>query len=303
MLSNRIGLDTVVVTRDYIPQSTIQNAKSLFKEITCKFRRIDALKKVILFKIQQIPFLGKIVKNKSIKPPFPINSNYFIFYDNSYFGCWLNISKIYYNLIEDGLNQFKAIPPQTTKMKIYNTFYKLIGIHWNHGGKSKYVKSIEVNEKIDLKIKHNNIIVQNRADMFKQLTLEQINIIANIFNYKPIKKISADCKTLLLTQPLSEDSITSHPTKIKIYQHLVKKYSIGTLYIKIHPREKEDYTKIFPNAIILGDQNIPFEVYQLKEHFHFNRAITAFSTAIDAIFSADEKISMGADWVINFEKS
>ncbi len=68
----------------------------------------------------------------------------------------------------------------------------------------------------------------------------------------------------------------------------------------MHPREKEDYSKIFPDAIILGNQKIPFEIYQLKEKFRFNKAITTFSTLMDAIFCADEKISMGAEWTLNF---
>lgn len=305
MLSNRIGLDTVIITRDYIPQETIQNAKKIFKEVICDVGRICSLKKIFWLKLQQknIPFISKKIKTRFTTFGFPKDSVFYIFYDNSYFGCWLNISKTYYNLIEDGLNHFKGEMIKTTKMKIYDFLYKLIGIYWNYGGYSEYIKSIEVNENNDLRIKHDNIIVKNRAKMFEKLTIKDINTIANIFNYHPLNKEDSGNKTLLLTQPLSEDSIISHIAKIKLYQYLVNNYSIGTLYIKVHPREKENYSKLFPNAIILGNQNVPFEIYLLKENFHFNRAITAFSTAIDAVFCADEKISMGSEWVINFSKS
>ena len=51
---------------------------------------------------------------------------------------------------------------------------------------------------------------------------------------------------------------------------------------------------------ILSNNKIPFELYQLKEKFHFRRAISTFTTAMDSIFCADEKIQMGEEWTRNF---
>ncbi len=305
LLDNRVGKDSVIIMRKNISSKIVYNVQFLFKDCMIYSNRFKILLNVFLTKIQQnkIPFLSQIIKKRNFLFNFiAYDSEIYIYDDNSYFGCWLNNAKIYYNHIEDGLDNFKLFKYKNKRIKIYDFIYRLLGISWDYWGTSKFIKSIEVNENRNLRLSHNNIIVQNREQMFKKLTPEQIDIIARIFNYKPLKNIVSGDKTLLLTQPLSEDSLVSHETKIHIYKHLVDKYAIGKLYIKIHPREKEDYTKLFPDAIILGNQDIPFEVYQLKEKFHFKKAITVFSTAINAVFCADEKISMSPEWMMNFSK-
>ncbi|MBR2090854.1 MAG: hypothetical protein IJ905_10980 [Fibrobacter sp.] len=303
LLAHREGMDAVLIMKDVIPLNFQKNAQSVFRDVDNSYNRYNILLNVFLLKLQQcsISIVSKFAKKIKIKLlDFFKDSDVYIFDDTFYFGCWLNNSRTKYNLIEDALNYYCFPKKKTILMKKYDYLYRIMGISWDCWGKSKYTKSIEVNENKNLCISHNNIIVQNREQMFKKLTPKQIEIIAHIFDYKPLKNIVSGDKTLLLTQPLSEDSLVSHETKIHIYKHLVDKHAIGKLYIKIHPREKEDYTKTFPDAIILGDQDIPFEVYQLKENFHFKKAITVFSTAIKSVFCADEKISMSPEWMMNF---
>lgn len=289
-----------------IPPEVIQNASLIFKEVLLQYDRRMVLKSVFLIKIQQahIPVLSKIAKEKNtLLKVLDKKHEIFIFEDNSYFGCWLNNAKQYYNHIEDGLNSFKLPKIRNNRIKIYDYIYKLLGISWDYWGTSKFIKSIEVNENKNLRIKHNNIIEQNRELMFKKLSPEQINVIANIFNYHPLENVGKERKTLLLTQPLSEDNLISHEKKIRIYKHLVKTYAVGQLYIKIHPREREDYSKFFPDAHILGNSKIPAEIYQLTENFCFNRTITVFSTAIESISCSGDKIIKSQEWMRNFDDS
>lgn len=302
ILSNRIGKNIFIVLDNSYSPHIIEEAKNVFKDVICHFSRIGILKNLFLLKIRQkIPFL-KIGENSNLYNFHFEQKEIFVFNDNSYLGCWLNITKTPYTLIEDGLNCFKFKAHKSKKMKVYDFMYKLFGISWGYLGESKYTKAIEVNENKNIRIKHNNIIVKNRAEMFRQLSNENINLIARVFNYQPLNiKVDGE-KTLLLTQPLTEDGDATHATKVDIYKFLVEKYAVGTLYIKMHPRENEDYTKIFPNAIVIGNQKLPFELYQLKENFHFTRVITTYSTAIDAVFCADEKISMTPEWVRSFKK-
>ncbi len=303
ILSHRIGKDVfIVLDKSYSPH-TIKEAKNVFKDVVCNFSRFGVLKNLLFLKIRQkLPFL-KIGEASDLYKFHFDQKDIFIFNDNSYLGCWLNITKTPYTLIEDGLNCFKFKAHKSRKMKMYDAIYKLLGISWGYLGESKYAKAIEVNENKNIRVEHDNIIVKNRAEMFKQLSSENIDLIARTFNYQPLKIKAEEEKTLLLTQPLTEDGDASHATKIDIYKFLIEKYAIGTLYIKMHPREKEDYSKVFPNAIVIGNPKIPFELYQLKENFHFKRVITTFSTAIDAVFCADEKISMTPEWVRNFGKN
>ena len=300
ILSHRVGKDIFVGLHQHYSPDILQNAKKIFKDTRSDYTRIGVLVNILCFKFKQkIPFLK--TKNCPLKQFFS-GKEIFIFDDKFYLGCWLNNTKTFYTLIEDGLNCYKFAEHIKLKTKVYEFFFKILGISWNYWGKSKYTKAVEVNENKDLRFNHKNIIERNRAEMFNKLSREEINLIASIFNYHPLKKQVDGEKTLLLTQPLSEDRDVSHTTKINIYKYRVKKYAIGTLYIKMHPREKEDYTNVFPNAIILANQNLPFELIQLKENFHFKRVITTFSTAIDAVFCADEKISMTPEWVRSFKK-
>lgn len=306
LLAHREGKDTVVIMRDSISQHTRNNARKIFKKVIFHWNRYKILRNLFALKIQQlkIPFLSsKIAVSRELINLFPKDSEIFIFCENNYFGCWLNNAKIKYILVEDALNCLKNSPINSTRVKIYDFIYKLFGISWNRWGTSDYIKYVEVNENKDLQVKCKKIVEINREQLFQKLSNEQIEYIAQIFNYHPLKQVGGENKTLLLTQPLSEDEIVSHNTKIKIYKYLDKQYTIGTLYIKMHPREKEDYSKFFPNAIVLGNPQIPFELYQLKENFHFNRAITTFSAAIDSVLCADEKISMGIEWVKKFQQN
>ena len=300
ILANRVGKDIIIIYNFHIPSRTIKNAEIIFQKIY-QCNHIDILLNLICLKIKlsRIPLLSRSIKLKFDKS-FLKTKEIYLYNDNSFFGCLLNYLQINYNLIEDGLNVFKSSKFKKKQKKTDGRIYRLLGFSWYNHGHSKFIKSIEVNEDKDLQIHHANTIEKNRLEMFKKLSSKEINVIAKIFDYAPLKSITPGNKTLLLTQPLSEVSIVDHSTKIRIYQYLVKRYCTGTLYIKKHPAEKEDYQKIFPNAIILENQTIPFEVYQLKENFHFNRAITACSTVIDAIYCADEKISMGSEWVKNF---
>ena len=304
LLEHREGQDSIIIVKDAVPLEPRTNAKLIFKNVITSYNQYNVLLYTLLLKIQQskIPLISKIAQKKENKLStlFSNYSDIYIFDDNSYFGCWLNNAKIYYNHIEDGLNYLQFPLYKTKRMHIYELFYKFLGISWNYWGKSEYTKSIEVNENKNLRIKHSNIIEKNRKQLFEQLSPKQIDLLAKIFDYHPLNKIEIGDKTLLITDPLFEDGIMSHAKKIQIYKHIVKNYAVGKLYIKMHPREKEDYTKIFPDAIILGNQKMPFEIYQLKENFRFKKAITTFSTLINAIFCADENISMGIEWTLNF---
>ena len=311
ILANRIAQDElIIIDKRFIQHHFLQNAHTIFKKITIinQHPTVSYLH-ILLWRnriSRRIPFLYNMLKKyTTIDEAYFKNKEVYMFYDLTYLACLLNVSKIEYNLIEDGLNQFQQSSNSDTRRRSSFSFLwdSILGVSWKAFGQSKLNKSIEVNDGKNLHIKHPNIIVANRAKFFRSLTQENIDMIAKIFDYQPIGYQISEESTLLLTQPLVEDKLLSQSKKNALYKYLVKKYAIGKLYIKVHPREKEDYTKIFPNAVILGNRNIPFELLLLKENFHFKRAITAFSTAIDAVFCADEKINMGQEWTLNFQEN
>lgn len=82
---------------------------------------------------------------------------------------------------------------------------------------------------------------------------------------------------ILFTQPLSEDYILTENEKIELYKSIIDKYDASKLVIKPHPREKTDYSRIFPNVKVF-DETYPSEVLDILE-VKFSRVITLFSTA------------------------
>lgn len=298
ILEKRVGKDEIIIYDFHISQDTIKKVRSIFSKVySCSF--LDVFVELVRLRIRssRIPLFSSCAKNRFDEKFFQ-SKRICIYNDDSYFGCFFNVQKINYELIEDGLNCFSH---DTSKLKLHSKLYDLLGFSWKSFGYSQYTASIEVNDASKICINHSNIVEVSRNRMFKSLNEDDIDIIARSFSYQPLPSSPKGDHSLLLTQPLSEDGYVSHSKKIEIYQFLVTKYAIGTLYIKAHPREKEDYSKIFPNAIVLGKKNIPFELIQLKEKFHFKRAISTFTTAMDAVFCADEKIQMGLDWVKNFK--
>lgn len=301
ILEKRIGKDIVLLYKQNFSSITIKRLKTIFKEVLC-FNMIENFISLLNLKLRQkkIPLLPLFIKqNHNINEEWLRNKEVFIFNDNDYYGCFLNFIKKDYNLIEDGLNCF-SFDLAASARKYRHKLYPLLGFSWGCFGESKNTKTIEVNDINRMRIKYPNSIEINRDQLFKCLDDDGVDTIAYVFNYQPLlSSPKGDC-SLLLTQPLSEYGYVSHSKKIEIYKYLATKYAIGTLYIKAHPREKEDYSKILPNAIILSNNKIPFELYQLKEKFHFRRAISTFTTAMDSIFCADEKIQMGEEWTRNF---
>lgn len=303
ILEKRMGEDIVVIYKDNFRPITIARLKSIFKEVLC-FDTIDNFINMLKLKIHLagIPLLSNIIKqNHNIDGKWLKDKDVYIYNDDNFYGCLLNQLKKEYTLVEDGLNCFFFDTTDYVK-KNHNKLYSLFGFFWGSFGESKYSKSIEVNDISKMYIKYPNAIEVKRDSMFKRLSDDEIDDIAHVFDYQPLNiRHNKDC-SLLLTQPLSEDGYVTHSKKIKIYKYLVEKYAVGSLYIKAHPRETEDYSKIFPNAIIVKNNKIPIEVFLLKEKLHFKRVISTFTTAMDAIFCADEKIQMGLEWTLNFDE-
>lgn len=299
ILAQRIGMDDIIVYNFYLSENTIKNISKIFSTVyPCNHFRILAELMSLKIKVSRIPFISKNATTK-FGAFFFQSKEIYAFNDDSYFGCLFNTLKIDYNLIEDGLNFYSY---DTSKIKLHSKLYDFLGFSWKSFGYSKFTKSVEVNDINNICLKHPNIIEVDREHMFMQLKDAEIDAIAKIFEYQPLNMPSNKTCSMLLTQPLSEDGFISHSKKIKLYKYLVEKYAIGTLYIKAHPREKEDYSKIFPNAVVIKNNKIPFEIFLLKEKLHFKRVISAFTTAMDAIFCADEKIQMGLEWTMNFGK-
>lgn len=235
---------------------------------------------------------------------------YEIFYWHIY-ALWLNISKkdleIYGNdsmdialpfrnrfkyLIEDGTINYidYQLPIRSFKDKI-KLFLRGTYSNYIPFGKAKNIEKIYLTgiAEIPKSIKQKVEIIDLQELWNKKSREEQLEIL-EIFGFEEnILDIINGRDEILLTQPLSEDEIMSEDEKVGIYINIMKNYDNEKMIIKTHPREKTDYRRYFPKALIL-DNVFPFEILLLMG-IEFKRAVTIFSTAA---------LSIGKDCKVDF---
>lgn len=121
---------------------------------------------------------------------------------------------------------------------------------------SKKVEIVDINQKW-LKM----------TDSYRKQIMSYFNLDENVLKeYQSVDSI-------LFTQPLYEDGTIEETEKIEIYKEIIGNRKIA---IKPHPKETTDYTRFFPNAIVLRS-SIPIELFSLIG-VRFKHAYTLFST-------------------------
>ena len=103
-------------------------------------------------------------------------------------------------------------------------------------------------------------------------------------------------KSIIITQTLNEDGIVpKESVKLKYYQEFVDQAQTDLIYFKPHPRERTDYAKVFESdkRIIILPKLFPAELLNLLPNLSFQKAFTAYSTAIDNLTNVEEKIVLG----------
>ena len=90
---------------------------------------------------------------------------------------------------------------------------------------------------------------------------------------------------VLITQPLSEDNMMTESDKIELYSRIVNNYGAENVVVKPHPREKTNWSDVFPDMPIISRQ-IPVEL--LTKLVSLNRVATFFSTAAFGSVSDDK---------------
>lgn len=234
----------------------------------------------------------------------------FLFFDNNKIGRYIQSKKINYTLIEDCFEFMNLIMPEKYKNitnEWGNLTYKIerfFGIGYFPFGQSKYCKVIEVNSQVEIQnIKKNKIKILPREYIFNKLSLEQKKKLYFIFvnNNLDLKQTSKN-NILILTQPLYIDGfVSSEKIQKTIYSRIIEEaLKEGDVYIKPHPRDLFEYSKIDSKLIIL-DKNVPTEVYNFMDEVLFEKAITINSTAIYNMNFVKKKVFLGMDYISNFE--
>ena len=158
---------------------------------------------------------------------------------------------------------------------------------------------IEVNDGNGLFIKHERIVVNRKEDIINSINKAQKRIIKKIFlPYVNIELLND--KDLIITQPLYIDNfLDSENDQILLYKNIIRKYCNNGAVIKVHPRDKIDYSS-FKEEYVIRDK-FPIEVLNYISDIKFNKVITISSTAINQINNCKEKIILGWDYLDKYK--
>lgn len=228
-------------------------------------------------------------------------NNIYIYYEPCLISRMLHITKTEYNIIEDGTDFIKknyhCIKYVPT---IKNIIKSLLGFPGY--GQSKYIKSIEVNDKSELPIEDKRIIENSKEKMFENLTENQIKVLLEIFLPNDIDVDSFNGATLIITQPLYEDHyLENEIDKINLYKKIIQEYAKNDkVIIKTHPRERTDYKLYFNNYKVI-DFPFPMELLDFL-NIDLEEIITVSSTSIDIFKNAKSKIYLGWEWLDQMRK-
>ena len=122
---------------------------------------------------------------------------------------------------------------------------------------------------------------------------DQHLLVRSVFLTQPLPENAAGA-TLLLPRSFVLDGLMDQPTQDAMFAAVAKKYCTEPLFIKTHPRDTTDYSKLFPTAVILP-RTMPSEVLNFCLPFKFQRAVTVQSWVLRGFTAAEEKVFVGLE--------
>ena len=179
------------------------------------------------------------------------------------------------NVVEDGMANYTLLPP----LKKFGWLLSMLisplmgqqSLGYSDSCKKLFLTGMA---SIPLAVK-DKVELINLNDLWNKSSEQKQNTIVKLFNLSStIVSEFKQCKSILITQPLSEDNVISEDEKMLLYKQLVGDKKIA---IKPHPREKTNYAQFFPNAIIL-ESHVPIQLLSLVGIW-FKEVFTIFSTA------------------------
>lgn len=296
MLSADFSNDLLV--NDKLLINRLKESKMFCNILIFDYSKEEITKKENLFTFYRI-YIGNRIIRKQEYNLFDYKKIY-IFWEYSLIGYVLNKQRVEHHLLEEGIDCFKIkykgrYKDKKSLKKLIKKFLKIYYV-----GESPYIKTIEVNNKENLYIKHSNIVECPKKDLFLSLSSKQKNEILKIFLERPDVLLDMSDCVLILTQPLFEDKICStEEEKVNIYKEIIKQYASNeNVIIKTHPREITDYDKYvkdYKNVKIINER-FPIEILNFLD-VRFKKVITIFSTSINIIENCDEKIELGYEYI------
>ena len=268
-----------------------------------KFRYDIGKRSWIIKAFIRILFLKYEVKQeeKYINVEFTKYNDIYVFCDGDPIGKYLNYKKIYYHAVEDGLDSIKfgLAEKENSRYFLIKLLFAKLGIIFIKDGYSKYAIDIEVNDSNSIKTNGRIVNEISRNDLINTLNQEEIDKIYKIFYLENSGEIFNNGKEniMILTQPLA-----SFSERIKMYKDIIKEYCVGcNVYIKPHPIDNVNYLTEFKDCIIL-ERYFPVEILNIKCALNIKKVISVYSTSLNQIKFAPEKLNLGISFLDKYEE-
>ena len=169
-----------------------------------------------------------------------------------------------------------------------------LGYGYLYWGDYKRVSAVETECAAKTNLFPQKLREDSKTDRFHRLTEAQKGLIRQVFLTRPLPE-KAEGAVLFLPRDFVPDGLLDGETQQRMFTAVVKAHCTGgPLFIKTHPRDSFDYSRLFPEAVIL-ERTMPSEVLNFALPFRFKKAVTVESTVLKALEVADEKLELSLD--------
>lgn len=256
--------------------------------------------------INRVKFTRKFAR--ALAPTIPVNlreyGDVYVYCDSDPIGYYLNVYRIPYHALEDGLNCLKNYDAARYDNRGHFGLKAFMSERCNlifiQNGYGKYCKDMEVNDISLLKYPYRKYIQQPRQELVDRLTQEDKDIILLAF-VRDMEGLKAQLssqekdKILILTDPLCTLEIRE-----RIFRDIIARFEPeGTIFLKPHPRDELDYRTLFAEYPQF-DATVPMEMLNFFPGIHFKKVV-AVLTEVGAIQYAEEKVRLGEAFMDKYE--
>lgn len=246
----------------------------------------------------------------ALAPTIPVDlkqyGEVYVYCDSDPIGYYLNVYRIPYHALEDGLNCLKNYDAARYDNRGHFRLKAFLSERCNlifiQNGYGKYCKDMEVNDISLLKYPYRKYIEQPRQALVNGLTQEDKDLILRAF-VRDMESLRAQLteeggmqdKILILTDPLCSLEIRE-----RIFRDIIAMYEPeGKIFLKPHPRDELDYRKLFAEYPQF-DATMPMEMLNFFPGIRFQKVV-AVLTEVGAIRYAQETVRLGEAFMDKYE--
>lgn len=242
------------------------------------------------------------------KPYIPVDfkkyREIYVFCDSDPIGFYLNVNKIPYHAVEDGLDCLKngdlAHLDNMRHFRLKAFLSQKLNLIFIQNGFGKYCLDMEVNDISAIAVPFEKYVEVSRKKLVENLSRADKDFLLKVF-VPDIAELKSSMRkehvktALILTEPLCTLDVRK-----RIFEDIVSRFGKEyTLIFKPHPRDELDYRKEFPGYSVI-DRTVPMEMLNFLGDCRIDLVVGVF-TELGALDFADEKIRLGADFMDAYE--